>query len=283
MTERILSSLLTVCLTLGLTIARVRSGEGPDPDSTEPPDRQAVTPATARVPAIPALSTWKSNMTTLGQKWAAWLDNPKNLPLAFGVEQEVWYYDGGRVYYQIADYTHDPKWYKYGDQILSAYADYVISNHGGVPGYRIFPYGLYMGWQRTHNPKYAEALDQMVSGSRSISTVQLRYNRQHLANGAVNPQWVPQYIRESAYYADVYLVDWMRTGKQNSLLQVAIWDCVVADLNEFMRPGSKSYLGSGTNGNVINNFMIGLALETLTHYYDLTTQGEAGCCHPSRH
>lgn len=283
MTQRILSSLLTICLTLGSSIAQVPGSEVPE--NTKQNDRQGVVPDTANIPPIPALSTWKSNMKELGHKWAAWLDNPKNLPLAFGVEQEVWYYDGGRVFYQIADYTHDPKWYKYGDQILSAYADYVIANDGGLPGYRIFPYGLWMGWQRTQNPKYQQALTALLygksSGARMGGNVELRYYRQHgtstkaiVPGNPINPQWVPSNLRESAYITDVLIVDWLRTGKQHPLLQVGVYDCVVADLNAFMTPDSSIYNGAGTK-DYVNNFMVGLALETLRHYYDVSvSQGK---------
>jgi len=128
-----------------------------------------VAPVSLGTPTIPAKSQWKSNMVTLGQKWATWLDNPKNTPLAFGVESEVWYYDGGRAFQQIASYTRDPKWNKYADQILSAYADYVITNNGGIPGYRVFSRGLLMGFQRTGNAKYQQALNALVYGSRSVT------------------------------------------------------------------------------------------------------------------
>jgi hypothetical protein len=54
--------------------------------------------------AIPGLRTWEANMISLGRKWC---DGKK---YGFGWEADVWFYDGTRVYYQIADYTHDPSW-----------------------------------------------------------------------------------------------------------------------------------------------------------------------------
>ena len=251
-----------------------------------------VAPVSLGTPTIPAKSQWKSNMVTLGQKWATWLDNPKNTPLAFGVESEVWYYDGGRAFQQIASYTRDPKWNKYADQILSAYADYVITNNGGIPGYRVFSRGLLMGFQRTGNAKYQQALNALVYGSRSVTAagVELRYYRQHgtatkAGGAALNPQWNPQFIRESAYITDAMVANEVLTGKRHPLLLVGVYDCVIPDLNAFMDPTNKydpvnnprgTYLGSGPPPfNFINNFMIGLSLETLIEYYEMTvSEGE---------
>ena len=222
-------------------------------------------------------------MLTLGAKWAASLDNPKNT-LAFGVEQQVWYYDGGRVFYQIADYTGDAKWYKYGDKILDAYADYVIANNGGMPGYKVFPYGLMMGYQRTHNAKYMKALNLLAYGSKAntVAGVQLRYYRKHgtstLADPTFtipNPQYVPFYIRESAYITDAMIANELVTGKRHPLLLIGVYDCIMEDLKAYMDPASSTYNGKGTGYNVVNTFMVGLCLESLIHYYEMTVaEGE---------
>lgn len=235
------------------------------------------------IPPIPHLDVWQSLMLSLAAKWGAWLDNPANMPLAFGVESQVWYYDGGRVYEQVAAYTGDTKWLKYADLIHSQYGDYVITNNGGIPGWRVFGIGFYQGYERLKDAKNAQALDTLVNGSKAntIPGVELRYYRQHgtatqaVAPGnPINPQWNPLYIRESAYIVKAMVVEEIRTGARHPLLDCGVFDCVVPDLTAFMTPGSSTYLGAGTGGNVVNNFMIGLALEALILYYEMTvTQG----------
>ena len=74
---------------------------------------------------IPGLKKWEHNMTFLGHRWC-------NLSktYGFGWEADVWYYDGTRVYYQIADYTHDPSWNKCALHIAEQYRAYVLQNSG---------------------------------------------------------------------------------------------------------------------------------------------------------
>src|SRR3974390_2324730 len=284
MAREFLALLLAVVVMSGSAFPQAAQQPHTPPGKSAPPpssgsvSQKPVAPQPSKVPAV---DVWQKQMLTLAQKWGDWLDDSKHMPLAFGVEQQVWYYDGGRVYQQIATYTGDAKWNKYADQILSAYADYIIAGQGGVPGWRIFPRGLWMGYQRTKDPKYAEALDLLGYGNRSTAKpgggVELRYFRQH-GNGTkaivpgnpLNPQWHPEWLRESAYITDVMVVDELRTGKRHPLLQTAVYDCVVADLNEFMRPESATHLGVGGSGSYVSNFMIGLALESLIEYYEMT-------------
>jgi hypothetical protein len=58
------------------------------------------------------------------------------------------FYDGERVYFQIADYTGDASWNQCAQYAEKLYKDYV--NRGnGVAGWYIFTRGLLMDWQRT--------------------------------------------------------------------------------------------------------------------------------------
>ncbi|MEI7904592.1 MAG: hypothetical protein WCI43_04150, partial [Candidatus Firestonebacteria bacterium] len=56
------------------------------------------------VPPIPSLSDWEDNMLT-GENFLTPIKGEVN-------ERYVWYYDGIKVYYQIAEYTKDSKWLK---------------------------------------------------------------------------------------------------------------------------------------------------------------------------
>src|ERR1051326_5446530 len=59
-----------------------------------------------------------------------------------------YYYDGARVYYQIAEYTKDPSWTKCAEQAVAAYRDqYLVPNKFAAAGWMIFPRGLWLHYQ----------------------------------------------------------------------------------------------------------------------------------------
>lgn len=87
---------------------------------------------------------WKSNMLSYGQMFCESGDN---------------YYDAGRVYYQIADYTGDPKWNRCAETAIRAYRDkYLVPNDYRAQGYEIFPHGLLMHFHRTGDERSKTAL-----------------------------------------------------------------------------------------------------------------------------
>lgn len=96
---------------------------------------------------IPLLSAWESNMTTFGRQICNKLvPGAEDWSLQFG---DV-YYDGERVYYQIATYTGDPTWKYCAGLAESIYRDgYVIPNNGKLAGYDDFTSGLLMDYERT--------------------------------------------------------------------------------------------------------------------------------------
>ncbi len=54
-----------------------------------------------------------------------------------------YYYDGARVFYQIAEYTKDASWITCAEQAVVAYRDqYLVPNKYGAAGWMIFPRGL---------------------------------------------------------------------------------------------------------------------------------------------
>lgn len=87
---------------------------------------------------------WKANMLSYGEKYCESSDN---------------YYDGARVYYQIAQYTGNAKWERCAEIALGAYLDgYLIPNNYGAAGYMIFPHGLLINYQRTGSEKAKKAV-----------------------------------------------------------------------------------------------------------------------------
>jgi hypothetical protein len=69
-------------------------------------------PAVTPPPPIPQLQTWQSRMLSGGTLFC----NAAEISAAIGAsgvvtEGNVWYYDGEKVFQQIAAYTKDPSWY----------------------------------------------------------------------------------------------------------------------------------------------------------------------------
>lgn len=116
------------------------------------------TPTSA--PPIPSLSLWESTMVRLGAKWCN-LSNPTQ-KMSFGVDSQVWYYDGAEVYFKIANYTRNAAWNACALNIASQYRDYVIGARGKVAGYKVFTSGLAMAYRHTGDPSYLQAVELLA-------------------------------------------------------------------------------------------------------------------------
>ena len=217
-------------------------------------------PATAPVlhsgsypPPIPGKDTWESNMTRYGHKFC---DDPKynrsrdslnaagNFLTAWANEADAWYYDGGRVYQEIASYTNDVSWNHCALTILDPYRQWILANNAKVDVWAIFPYGMLMNYWRTGDSVNANAIHYLALNSGSGN-----YGG-----------WVDAYaIRETAYIADFRIADELITGKRDRLLAKSI-DKLLGHLD---------MLYNGQLGGS-HPFMVGLAIETAIHYYDMT-------------
>lgn len=188
---------------------------------------------------FPGLSVWQKNMTVLGRKWC----NGKKY--GFGWEADVWFYDGTRVYYQIADYTHDSSWNSCALNVAQQYRDYVLEHSGKIPGWRVFPRGMRMAWQRTGDDTYKQAVILLARNSAYA----------YKAGGASDTL-----IRETAYVVEAYL-EAERVGEpRNPKLQTAV-DYLLGDFQRIFV----------TAGYKINQpFFDGLAAEALIDYYIVT-------------
>lgn len=86
------------------------------------------------------IAEWTSQMVEYGQKHC----DPRVVAKLGSWEGNIWYYDGDRVYQQIAKYLRDDKWLACAGYSRAVYRDYVLKAVGKVPGYRVFPHGLSM-------------------------------------------------------------------------------------------------------------------------------------------
>ncbi len=201
------------------------------------------------IPAIPGLSGWETTMTSANAGGLEWCSNPSNPTeiFYFGVESEVWYYDGARVYFQIADYTGDPTWNNCAHNIASQYADYVIGANGYTPGWRVFPHGLARAaLMYPSETKFLQAFNLMTNGT--FTTL----------GGRIDDAL----IRETSYALEVYSVAESVLGyPRNPNLQRTA---------EFIMSMLLSYTDKTSRYSQDQTFFDGLAMEALVDYYQLT-------------
>jgi hypothetical protein len=190
--------------------------------------------------SIPLLGQWKSNMLTYGNLHAEDAEYP--IPVDDVSEAHVWYYDGARVYYQIADYTGDDKWIHIAETVNAVYRDYVFAT-GSVPGWRIFPHGLLMHYQRTGDPKSKEAALLLANTSKFAAT-----------GGGPHEAL----SRETAYCIDAWLVAETLGDPRNPNLKQAV-DWALGHIDQwFVQDSSDNWAP----------FMFGLTCETLIDYHE---------------
>jgi PKD repeat protein len=190
--------------------------------------------------ALPILATWERDMLTYGQKHCT--ESEASLWEGF-----AWYYDGARVYSQIATYTHDGYWYSCADLEKGVYRPYVIDNGGAVPGYRVFPHGLAMDYERTGDALSRDAVE-LLYGNGWASVPNLAYA---IGWGA---------SREIAYALNTHLVHERLGGARNRSLQ-DLAEAVIGHFDQWFVSRKATY---------VQPFMVALSSEALIGYYELT-------------
>jgi hypothetical protein len=180
-------------------------------------------------------------MKTLGAKWCP----ASTTTYAFGTESQVWYYDGARVYFQIADYTRDRAWETCALRIAQQYRDFVIANNGRLPAWRVFTTGLRMAWERTSDDRYRQAVVLLSKNSAA-------------ANYAVAVN--SNSIRETAYIVDAY-IDAELVGEPRNPRLTRHVDYLIGHYDQIFV--SRTY-------ELHQVFFDGTAAEALIRYYDLT-------------
>lgn len=200
--------------------------------------------------APPGKGTWEGLMTSIAQTWC----DPKK-PYAntysFGVESQVWYYDGAWVYFKVADYTNDPRWKDCALNIAQQYRQYVSSGNGAIPGWRVFTQGLRRAYEETGTASYRDAVGLIASNGLYSSS-------------AGDPR--DTVARETAYilraWTDAHLLgfptDATKVGRAVMYL--------LGHLRVFsnLPPQESTALEHQT-------FMGGIAMQALAYYYDHCT------------
>lgn len=214
-------------------------------------------------PAIPYLKDWERNMITYGT--GGYCQGRSNYVKDAGVlappngdfsEQYVWYYDGGRVYYQIEDYDRAHNLSGNPDQFEACipgiqWRDFVLSKSpvGNVgKAWWGFAEGLYLRSERTGDTSSVTALQGLATN--------LPYTR---ANG----QMMSSLINDNNQREMTYKIDILRfalkTDPTNVYYQRNLQAAVAANVG---------HLYNLPNEEWIQPFMIGLKMEALIRYYE---------------
>ena len=191
------------------------------------------------VPSIPLLSQWQENMTNFGNKWCT--DSNQNTTW----EGNVWYYDGTRVFYQIADYTGYDGWKDCLGNTLHIYRNQIFNAYPGIQGWRVFPHGLYRHYTETNDSNSRDAILRLVHDSTWASY-----------GGSVNAD----YSRETAYLIHAYLYN-AYLGEANHPRFARAIDFALGHLEQLTR---------SRTAVKVKPFMLGLTFEALIHYYEQT-------------
>lgn len=190
---------------------------------------------------IPKLDLWESNMRNFGRK----LCDPQQIAKLSTWEGNVWYYDGTRVYYQIAEYTGDDSWRECAGYVRDLYRTHVLSLNGKVGAWRVFPHGLALDYRFTGENDSKRAALLLATNSPFAGS-----------GGGENFEL----SRETAYLIHAYLTAEELGAPPNPNLPVAV-NYALGHLDQWTGSGSASY---------VKPFMVGLTAEALIRYHEKT-------------
>jgi len=199
-------------------------------------------------PALPELERWEANMLVHG---AVIGDKARHsLPESVGTDgpEDVTFYDGARVFYQIADYTRDPAWNEPARACARLYREsMVLAHEGSVHGWRIFPHGLYEDYRRTGD-------------ERSRHALLLLARHGHFGAEGTPPEATENEAlsREVAYNLNTFLAV-MKLGEPQPARLALLYEHALGHLEQwFVQESCDNYAP----------FMFGLTAEALISYFD---------------
>ncbi len=206
------------------------------------------TPPTS-FPLIPGVENWQSNMNTWGQYHCGLvMQYGAGVALDTNALNTWWYYDGGRVFLQIADYTGDYATYvPCAQRVFADYANYVHSNNGQIAGWRKFPQGLAMNYWRYGGSASGQAVVDLYRTSANVS----------IDYGALAD---PGHVRELSYGIDDMIYGELIGQPHNPYLEISI-NAALGLVDQF-------FVSNPRQSN--QSFFTGKLLEALISYYQLT-------------
>jgi len=209
------------------------------------PTPTPIKPSFPKLPALPSLAKYNEQMIVKGK---AQLGNRDAILANTTSETNAWYYDGTRVAYQIADYTGDKAFADYAKNPLDVYRPYVIDSKGGVPGYRVFPQGLRMHFERTGDESSKQAAFSLL-------------NAAYGANGIITVGLIAPSMSREAAYAIEAMIEAENLGQPRNPRLAEYVAIALGHLEQWFS-GDPIYY---------QPFMFGLTAEALIRCYELTS------------
>jgi len=193
--------------------------------------------------ALPQLPAWEANMRSYG---GAHCDRATILANSTW-EGSVWYYDGERVYYQIADYTRDPSWAACARYVEEMYRDtYVLPNNGALPGWRLFTRGMTLDYQKTGD-------EASRTGAIAISL-----NAAFAAPNSFLPYAISAYSSREIAYSILSYLDAEELGSDRHPRLDEYVEIALGHLDQWFGSRTLDY---------VQPFMVGLTSEALIRYF----------------
>jgi hypothetical protein len=161
------------------------------------------------------------------------------------------YYDAERVYYQIADYTGDRRWTVCAEAAEKAYRDdYLFRHNGKLPGFWVFPHGLFMDYKRTQDVRSKDAL-LLLAQNAAFANV-----------GGYPQEWIvgAEASREVAYNLSIKLLA-NEAGASYGKEITHFADLALGHIDQWFVSKTAKY---------IQPFMVGLTAEALIAYHEKT-------------
>jgi len=214
---------------------------------------------TAASNSIPDLTAWEQNMVTYGNKWCAYL----NSSATYDAKLLSTYYDAQWVFFQIGDYTGDPKWNDCAESAERIYRDqYVRANNYVTSGYWRFPHGIYEDYVR-NTPAGTKSTLTDIRGMRDLPAFS-----DPDTNTYAGDWYHAHYAREMSYAVDAQL-EAEKAGEPRQVNRMHLYMAMLANhLNQWQNNDYTHPSTNDPNANYMQPFMAGLVMQALIDFYE---------------
>ena len=186
---------------------------------------------------IPGLATWEERMLEGGEEFCT-APIPPPSPDCCASEQSVWYYDGIKVYYQIAEYTGDDTWKACAQRVVDVYRPWTFDPAPGLPfGFEVFSQGLRMHFEDTG--------DQVSRDAVAALAFESPFAHLNVGNN----------LRERAYILEALIDEFLISGQKPSGYD----DLVTESISE---------LAESVDHPQGQAFMVGLVAEAVIRHHE---------------
>lgn len=196
-------------------------------------------------------------MLKYGQKWGEVIMGYSDADLKSPAARNNVYYDGQRVFFQIANYTGQAEpWNTYAQRAEEIYRDnYAIPNNYGVQGFRRFPRGLFMDAQRNGDSLSMAGVIKM----RDLPP----FSNPEISSYAYKWYW-SGFSRAIAYAINSNVIA-ERAGHPRIEERMRLYlDMALSHIQEWV---TGNYGDLNSENNRVAPFMVGLTAEALIAYY----------------